>query len=177
MLNKLKSTYTILNNALELSKPEYGTDVNEWYLPEGDTYNKTRANYFLNTYLKPHLKVVKTVSSTGSDKIYLANGVMISVSIPNSGENIQASRAEVYIYLEPTKKNNYRRNLFLVELGGGAGGTGLNRNKFLPYGYSNNGNRNIYLNGCAGKRTDSEKQFCLALIFYDGWQIKDDYPW
>ena len=77
------------------------------------------------------------------------------------------------------KKMNQARDVFLIELGGGDGLPGLNKNDLLPYGYKVRAPRTEYTtssdrNSCS---VTGRKTRCFALIMYDGWKISPDYPW
>ena len=52
-----------------------------------------------------------------------------------------------------------------------------NNKKIEPSGMSNN--RNSIRSGCTKDRSDGMHTGlgCGALIIFDGWQIKNDYPW
>ena len=48
-------------------------------------------------------------------------------------------------------------------------------------GYNKKYDRDYYLNdgkyACNKNIVKNRRLHCAALIFYDGWQISDDYPW
>ena len=66
-LNKIKHTYTVLNNTIERAKADYGTNVNEWYIPDGN--NLTKSMYFVENYMLPYLSVLEYCkdNSTGQN--------------------------------------------------------------------------------------------------------------
>lgn len=184
-VNKLKNTYNILTNAIEFAKNEYGLDVNEWYFPDV-TDKKVLSDYFAEHYLIPYLKIAKDCnpyvpneclpSNHSNERIFiLSNGAIISVSV--SGE--ENLRVQINMYINGYKKVvNRARDVFMVELGGGSGNVGLDKNKILPYGYSIKSTRSAYTNrdDTSCNKTGT-KMRCFALIMYDGWRISDDYPW
>lgn len=175
-LNKLKSTYSLLNNALNMAKPEYGADVNQWDMPTGKNTSEI-SKAFAQKYLTPNLKIVDEYADKSNSNYYvihLANGVVIKLLIRYPNATVADSRVQIYIYINGLKKKyNSYREIFVVELGGGDGGSGYNKNKFLPYGYIKNRNKNTYKSLC---KNDSPS-YCFALIMYENWQISKDYPW
>ena len=57
LLNKIKHTYTLLNNTLERAKADYGTDINQWELSEGTKLDKS--TFFVENYILPYLNVLQ----------------------------------------------------------------------------------------------------------------------
>ena len=143
-IKKLKTTYNILNNAIEMAKTEYGTDVNSWDMPDTDN-KQILSNYFAEHYMLPYLKVVQDCKNASSCRFYgystlrefvLSNGSIAVVSVTGVGKNVQNVRTQISIYINGKVKNiNYARDRFLVELSSGNGALGHNKNKFWPYGY------------------------------------------
>lgn len=162
-LNQAKVIYNILNNALEASKPEYGTDVNNWEVLNEGT-NLARSMYFSEKYLIPHLKVTeyckdKTTSRVCSHKVSaaggnaagdftnfspstdvgttfaLSNSAIISVQSGRLGEVNNRVRIG-YDVNGLQKPNLIGKDVFFIELGGGVYSSGnKNKNIFLPYMY------------------------------------------
>lgn len=67
----------------------------------------------------------------------------------------------------------------MIELGGGSGNLGLDKNDILPYGYAVSNPRISYTLNKSGTYCSKlgNKSRCFALIMHDGWKIEDDYPW
>ena len=152
-VNKLKTSYSILVNAFERAKSDYGLDINEWDI-QGNN-DKEKSNYFVENYLLPYLKVADDCSkssctlkytylngatsnrSANARNFVITNGTMFSVlvgriSLNNPEDSI---RAEIHIILNPGKKSlKVGRDVFAAELGG-RNGIGGNFNKILPYAY------------------------------------------
>lgn len=198
-VTKLKSTYAILNNALDQSKIENGTDLNTWYVPNDTAINAS--TYFAQNYLLPNVKVSTDCGTSSSgdchykvsylDKdlgdyymagsnssyaFFLLNGSCIAVNVyKGTDTSVKSSRVFLNIDINGKKSPNILgKDVFLVELGSLSG----DKNKFVPY--SINVERASLLNQPDG--TDCNKSHgngfrCFALIVKDGWKIADDYPW
>ena len=184
-VNKLKSTYSILCNAIQMAKVDYGDDINQWELPDGID-EKVSSDYFAEKYLIPYLKIAKDCNPYVAREclptnvqynrtFILTNGAIISVNASRDYD----LRLQISMYINGYKKKmNQARDVFLIELGGGSGNLGLDKNDLLPYGYSVRAPRTNYtaLDGTSCSKTGSKTR-CFALIMYDGWKISDDYPW
>lgn len=171
-LNKLKSTYTILNNAIEMAKTEYGVDVNSWDMP--NVGRKVDSEYFAKTYLMPYLKILnKEPASNNGYYFTLVNGVYVAVVSFSQSSSVADSRIRIDMYING-KKSSYKnaREVFSIELGGGTGQTGLDKNKFWPYAFGTTTYRGTLKTNCI-----NNSAACFALIMFDNWKIKNDYPW
>ena len=184
-VNKLKSTYSILCNAIQMAKVDYGDDVNQWELPDGID-EKASSDYFAEKYLMPYLKIAKDCNPYVAREclptnvqynrtFILSNGSIISVHASREYD----LRVGMNLYINGYKKKMSKgRDWFQIELGGGDGNLGLDKNDLLPYGYKVGAPRTNYtaVGGTSCSKTGS-KDRCFALIMYDGWKISDDYPW
>ena len=200
-INRLKSAYTIINNAIEMAKSDYGNDIKDWYIPYSND-SKLKTDYFTEHYLIPYLKVVKdcnhsntndcrvntiglngTISQLGIGAwrlLKLSNGqaIVVFVGGVSLAENQYNSRIEIALLINGNKSlNQYGKDLFMIEFGGIKGTEQLN--KFLPYAHGVYNDRNKYLTvthsyGCNKNAIGSG---CFSLILFDGWQIAKDYPW
>ena len=184
-VNKLKSTYSILCNAIQMAKVDYGDDVNQWELPDGID-EKASSDYFSEKYLIPYLKIAKDcnpykyreclpVDYRKKRTFILSNGSIISVRASRELD----LRVGMNLYINGYKKKMSKgRDWFQIELGGGSGNLGLDKNDLLPYGYKVGAPRTNYtaVGGTSCSKTGS-KDRCFALIMYDGWKISPDYPW
>ena len=185
-VNKLKSSYSLLYQAFEMAKNDYGLDVNQWGIPVS-TDTKVTSDYFAEKYLIPYLKVTNDckvevpreclpTNMSYARVFILANGTIISVYVTHNED----LRVQISMYLNGYKNQNPARDVFLIELGGGSGGYGsADKNKFFPYGYATGAPRTHYTPGIdntACTKTGNKSR-CFALIMHDGWKIADDYPW
>ncbi len=162
VLNKIKRTYTVLNNTLERAKADYGTNVNEWYIPSGD--DRTKSMYFVENYMLPYLKVLEyckdqslkpickeavhyfnttyaiigPVTSYYGTNFILTDGtnVYVHVGRMNETESMDTKRILVDFDIDGVNsgKNTYGYDVFRVELGGDEG-----------YNLKNNADKNKFL--------------------------------
>lgn len=206
-LTQLKSVYSMLNNALDMSKPDNGTNVNNWYVPSDSEANAS--TYFAENYLLPYLKTSSTcgtntsgnclhrigyltnktsptktfynISGTSNQYSFiLLNGAIVCVHVFNMADTaVGNSRVTIYVDVNGKKQPNIMGNdVFLIELGGFT--STADKNKFWPYAYNVDYTRNDYLTGDPGNNCDKVNgngNRCFALIMRDNWQIADDYPW
>ena len=184
-VNKLKATYTILCNAFEMAKNDYGLNINQWELPDG-VDEKSSSDFFAEKYLIPYLKITKDCNpyvpkeclphNVSKNRTFiLSNGVIVSVAASHEYD----LRVQIALYINGYKKQNRARDVFLIELGGGTGNLGLDKNDILPYGYAVSNSRINYTLNKSGTYCSKlgNKSRCFALIMHDGWKIEDDYPW
>uniref|UniRef100_UPI004028355B prepilin-type N-terminal cleavage/methylation domain-containing protein n=1 Tax=Candidatus Scatousia sp. TaxID=3085663 RepID=UPI004028355B len=196
-VEKLKASYSILNNALESAKVDYGTDIKNWNLSPYDDPIQN-ADYFAEHYLLPYLKVVKDCKESTENKcgfletalnklsltsfrtgrsFVLANGAFIVVYTQKDNEN---KRNNIYIKININGVNSRTtivgRDIFVLQLGGAR--MKQNWNKLYPYAYSIGSERDVYktMDG-TGCNKNGNGSTCFSLIIHDGWEIKDDYPW
>lgn len=67
-LNQAKVVYSVLNNALERAKVQYGTDVDNWeFLETGSNLEKSM--FFAEKYLIPNLKVIEYCKQSTSSAV------------------------------------------------------------------------------------------------------------
>lgn len=190
-VNKLKNSYSILVQAFERAKSDYGLDINEWEI-QGST-DTEKSKYFAETYLMPYMKVINRCNTSSncpingyspqrySKRFIVSNGTMYIIkAFESTSGATTALRVHILIVLNPAKKNvKVSRDIFFAELGS-AYGTG-DFNKILPYGYySLNGSsvsRSYQLNASDDTACSKNGSRCFAVIMLDGWKISDDYPW
>ena len=151
LLNKIKHTYTLLNNTLERAKADYGTDINQWEL-SGNT-QLDRSTFFAEKYMLPYLNILQycgrsytnqgcfekvkrlkegfaylsPMSSNHGTSFILNNGtyVYLEVGRGHGYEPENTNRIEILFDVDgPDKgKNTYGYDVFDVELGGDEGRT------------------------------------------------------
>ena len=152
ILNKIKRTYAVLNNTLERAKADYGTNVNEWYIPSGD--ERTKSMYFVENYMLPYLNVLEyckdqsTNQACSSVAHYFDNisqeamgpfkpepgtnfvlndgtNIYVVVGRGNGAEDENTNRVRISFDIDgATKgKNTFGYDVFRVELGGDEGPT------------------------------------------------------
>jgi len=194
---KLKSTFAILNNAIDMAKVDYGNDINMWAMPNS-SYSAD-ASYFTENYLLPYVKTINicgasidsicshrveyidgsssyTISGTSNSYSFtLQNGAVISIWLWTLGPTVKNSRVTVWIDINGFERPNVMgKDTFLIELGSGSG----DKNKFVPYGIAYTREELLSTtNGVRCNKTTGSGNGCMAVIVKDGWQIADGYPW
>ncbi len=201
---QLKKAYSVVSQALVTAQYENG-DMSEWGINNmGNTNeggNSSDENYailvsnFVNKYFVPYLNVrdncgincirqkgVKRYRLNGDEwdwmgrfyyVVYMSDGTIISFMF----DNINGRLMFVYMYVDingDKKPNRAGRDIFSFGFGG---------NSTAKVNMVGVGNSRDYLlstssrNGCNKSAGAYAGDYCGAVIQYDGWEIKDDYPW
>ena len=191
LVSRLKKVYSITANAVMLSESENGF-ISEWDL--GTDYTRENLKRVVDKYLRPYFKIVDTVESkddTGSYSTYgfrLADGTTLLFSLDGASSGGYAPASIMILAdfkgrtaINSAKDLDYSRNNFEMAINKNVG-----KLSFFAWGeeagsYAKNYTREDIINhskyGCNSKVHKSGRMNCGALIQYDGWQIKDDYPW
>uniref|UniRef100_UPI004029BD5C prepilin-type N-terminal cleavage/methylation domain-containing protein n=1 Tax=Candidatus Scatousia sp. TaxID=3085663 RepID=UPI004029BD5C len=195
-VNKLKKFYSVMSQATNTAISINGS-MADW---DGFTshHNGPELEHWFNKYLKPHIKVVDEwidkdeISGNESFFVAFADGSVMAMtnwaaSVADKDEETDIDNNHVIdnynglihvTYLTDKKaliKEN-RKNcincfsfLFYSPL--------KKQYYFQPYTYQvktpEQYNKNFFMSKI---RKDGNMQYCTAIIMYDGWQIKDDYP-
>ena len=200
-VNRLKKAYSVMSNAFVTSQDENG-DMNTWGMNNigsvEDGYENVIPN-FLQNYIIKYLDVsiecglscqrqkdIKRYRLNGQNwswyspyayVIYLKDGTIVSFVVDNDSKVWRIVR--VYVDINGDARPNVcGKDIFTFKLDTDgksalnmAGVTEVNQSK----------DRSILLGTC---RDCCNKEagyyagdFCAGLIQYDGWKIKDDYPW
>lgn len=179
---KLKRVYSVMNQAINMSKIDNG-DFKQWdYSAIDGTYEGNRI--FFDKYIGKYLKTMKIEKESGSEAIlvYFLDGSLLRIS-PNI-------RDMVYFTNSHAINNEYRgRNLFsfrfapvkqLLPSSFTDEDAKYNLNKgFDTYAYRWNGTiehlKNSSSFGCYANRENPG--YCARLIQANGWKVPDDYPY
>ena len=184
--NRLKKSFSTLNQALKMSEVENGP-AKYWDLDLGGTEidnSKKVAEKYIIPYLKAEYcdigmvnldKCAKYVGCGGGSQNYtLADGTMIGICAYSKDSNIIIN----ILPIKTLKKG--RKFSFAVDKEKGVllplrYVAGLSREE-IKHGYKYK--NESYTVACS-KDSDAEYPYnaCAALIYVDGWKIKDDYPW
>ena len=180
---KLQKFYSLMGQAIKMSEASNG-EITSWdkktikFLEDGTKdwdANATDTEEFFNKYIAPHVKVIKTDkrefifsgNSITLTTVYLSDGTVIGL---NNGScmdftfDINGNQApniagqDLFGFLLCTDKNNTKVYCRAENI------------HFCTYG--NKGTRDQRILNC---QTDGRK--CSSLIEFDGWKIKDDYPY
>ena len=196
---RLKQAYSQIYQAINMAQADYGDmknwDVNDNYKSsvDPDVSNMDITTVFAEKYLKPYLKYTRTPGS------YVLKDLGYSEYKSKAGQSYWSKQAKLYvieltngvtlfigyngnseIYTLPiifvdingkTKPNVLGRDFFMFEL------DSINTMKIKPVGYGYD--RDDLIERCAPNPASSagNNLLCTALIFNDGWEIKNDYPW
>ena len=204
-VNRLKQAYSTISQALVMAQKDHG-DISGWDIASGLTsldQVDVSLNNFAHKYLIPYIKSVEEcpagsssqerekcdyifywrngVQRNGSNahsySFIINNGIVITLSLDgwsdDAGQTVYGTTIFMRIDLNGKQKPNlYGRDIFHIILNPSTTninmyGIGQTREDLLD------GNR-----GCKEKIGNNQSgEWCGALIQYDGWQIKDDYPW
>ena len=185
---KVKQTYAILSNALTSSIAANGTP-NEWnfgqpYTSDNDENKKNAIIYIVNTYFKPYLKVAEDIGFKNRGyHVVLSNGITLSFFIDGGWNSSHTSMVPSNIYIIASNNKNtgaygdysrdYSRHDIFYKIN--------KSDKFLSFFLWGDKTRENIINeshyGCNNSKAKYLRYQCGALIQYDGWEIKDDYPW
>ena len=204
-VNRLKQAYSTISQALVMAQKDYG-DISGWDIATGLTsldQVDVSLNNFANKYLIPYIKSVDECPSGSSQKerekcdytLYWRNGVQRNASFQHCYRFIINNGVVVQLALDnfndETGKVVYGTTIFMqIDLNGKQKPNMYGRDIF--HIILNPSTTNITMYGIGQTREDlldgargciekignfQSGEWCGALIQYDGWQIKDDYPW
>lgn len=189
----LKETYSLLNQAVMLSENTNGSKEYWDFTLSSENFYKT----YLQKYLKHSKEYFGETSFNNikyeclkgncyqgayahadTPKIALQNGTILIISNHEESDSIL-----IYADINGMKKPNIRGiDMFLFNISKTKG--------VVPYGYEvqkETSENYLHKNATREEITDaganascnlnSSGNWCAALIMYDGWEIKDDYPW
>lgn len=187
-VNRLKKTYSVLNQAYKTAELNYGDITNwDWSLDSKDFFNK---------YFVPYLSITENcgnqastvcwnddggihtlngqirdmIQGTGYAKVKLSDGILLAFQ--NQNEDGHA-----HFYVDTNGKvgpNTYGKDIFMLTLTKGNVDDGLHKISHAgvwPYcsGLSNNRLKST----CNKSNTGT---CCSAYLFANGWEIPKDYP-
>ena len=190
-VNKVKKFYTVMSQATNSAIAEYGS-MEDWQSFTTTRNGEEMQNWF-DTYLKPYLKVidefVKTDEETGYSTLFvvLSDGSVLSMvnwagsaKSDDDANHVQDNHnGLIHVGYLTDKKLiddvdsrigcvNTFSFLFYSPL--------KDQYFFQPYTYQANTpekyNREFFIEQVKGGNT----QYCAAIMMFDGWQIKSDYP-
>jgi len=194
-ITQLKKAYTTLSNGFQQMT------VDDVLLPPyGDDCSSVTSEEFLNTYIRPYFKVIKTCTEADNNNCgYPAgftwlspDGTYRSMGMYNFG--IDDVRAGItladgtFILFRHKDSNNTGCYLnAFIDLNGPKAPNTLGKDVFSVLFHDNNTIVPMYFtdtNDITGNEITARGCYkggwgvhCLYKIVSDGWQIKDDYPW
>lgn len=163
---RLKAAYSILSQALTMSEVKNG-QAEYWDVPS----NVNEFKDYMMKYFAPYIRHIETGTKSGYFPI--DNGIAPYLKL-NNGTILYFHKGGGYDLIidvngiDPPNKSGYDIFYFLLNT--------LNspsyRKGFHPIRPPKVENRNSLFTLCK-----SEPNYCAALIEYDGWVVKDDYPY
>ncbi len=203
-ISKLKKVYAMLCNTTSMAVAEYG-DTYGWEV--GNNLNWATSKDFAEKYMIPYLKVAKVCENNSTSdcnypikrlngqsfnnyesfvpsyRFYLVDGTFVCVVANRTYPNLHDKLVQIIFDINgPKNPNKVGKDIFFLEyfvkpheLNTAAKEyTG----KILPANLDYKSRSTILGTGnndFCNKSKDGKG--CLAVIFIDGWEIKDDYPW
>lgn len=200
-VNRLKKAYSVMSNAFVTSQDENG-DMNTWGMNNIGSVSDGYENVippFLQNYVIKYLDVsidcglkcerqknVKRYWLNGNEwswysvfeyVIYLKDGTIVSFMVDNNSKQWMIVRLYVDINGD-ARPNVCGKDIFTFKLDMD-GKSALNMSGVTEVTQSKK--RSTLLGTCrecCNKNAgDYAGDFCAGLIQYDGWKIKNDYPW
>ena len=195
-VERLKSTYSLLYQAVRMSENDNGT-LDTWEIPaESQAYDVGKG--FAEKYFTPYLK--KTKECRGKDCFSEYTYYLDGAKVKNTSDKYSLQLANgVVINFYP--RNNWNLCEIGIDINGKKGPNTLGKDKFVlvltnkpipkdTFGIQNKpglyfygqGNSIDYLKTkkYACSKTEGTKyrgMFCGALIMQSGWKMPNDYPW
>ena len=172
-VNKLKKFYSLMSQAVLMWQNETGLMFDDPFFVSSDIRNADSLENWYLTYMDKNIKSISKDKIGIHYKVGLADGSGFVAYI--GGTNyINFFYCTEYKYCAPESFDGRRTFLFAIYKG-----------KFYTSSHVyQNQTREQLLNGCKYGNSDDpsvsskgRRHSCARLIEYDGWQIKDDYPW
>lgn len=169
-VTKLQKAYTTLYQAIKLSENDNG-DVSTWNFGTKNDGNATLG--WFNTYLAPYMKYASAKVSTSYNQwaeVSLVDGTSIEFW-NNDGNMLHA-----FVYLNGLSHAICGKDYFIYFIGGAYSTT---KKEINPYDYplTTVTSRTDWMTNATYGCNKSGGAHCAALIMYDNWQIRSDYPY
>lgn len=168
------------------------------YLALGSTENKDVAlTFFIDNYIKPNFKITKDLGYVTPSSARLPNYKPLNGGIDADGNSFYGSKSNIFILSDGTimyfhiggdsttggylllhidvngvqKPNVIGKDVFCIVF------FFPRQNSVKFFTLDKQKSRDDYLNTCNKNAGTIDSRTCGALIHYDGWQMKEDYPW
>lgn len=182
VVTRMKKFYTNFNQSIKLSEVENG-DLKYWDYPTEDNSVEATKKFY-DKYLAKYLSTTKisedsseSVDNDGNPTGHMNNFLTVYLA-DGSAFYMRASQGIDIIFFPEAKNIKYgvtHRTGFAFNFN--KADTVGTKSYVEPYTFQWDGTREGLKNheryGCNKKHVN----FCAKLIQYDGWEIKDDYPW
>lgn len=174
----IQKFYSVMSQAIKLSEVEHGS-VSSWTPPEVG-HNGEAMRKWWDTYMKNYFKCKNTTIKNNWFLADLGDGSGVGIKSP--GNQTIGLQFFFCVNYKECLDNEFKssptsggvsnpRNSFVFDLN--------SNGVFQPEGRGNS--REILMNsknyGCNSSTGATAHRYCAALIEYDKWEIKDDYPW
>ena len=191
---RLMKFYSTMQNAINKATVDHGP-VKYWNFPTQQS-DFEQTNDFVKTYLFPYLSGLKECNSTGYSSfcskirkslnegndtgplpVYIfSDGSCFTMTTGGIAEGTSGNLHFTFDYNCLGKPNKFDQDIFAFFLHFKNGKSA----KLYPGNYVTTGlkTRDELLESRKNDYSDAHhKGTCVTLIQYDGWEIKDDYPW
>lgn len=170
VVTRMQKFYTVFNQAIKMSELENG-EMDTWDMKANASYNNYKGSVeFFNMYLKNYIQTLKVEEFTdgnvplGGAKMYFNDG---SAALYGSLHVVFYPVASI----DSNGIDGKDKFMFVLD---------TNTRMLVPYGqHTGVKTRDELINnqsyGC-GRKANTDRRYCAALIMYDGWKISDDYP-
>ena len=178
-VTRLKKFYSTMQQVIQLSEKDYG-DIAYWMPPQEAVRNSSEFGKWFDKYLSKSFKILSEKPYSSSAKEYevaLADGSGF-LAYASGTATVHFFYCTELRYCAPERYDGQTSFLFTI--------TKVN-NKFkfiTSHGPDQNKTREQLLEQCKYGNFDNadvsisdKRHACARLIEYDGWEIKDDYPW
>ncbi len=170
---RIKKFYSVINQAVNANIAENSV-VDVTMLTTA--YDPYVIEEFFNVNYKPYMRTVAVKKLTKGLAVALADGSgMYFVKTSAEAVNYKTTGCTYILWCVDYKKCEKLDESQTVPLNLAVDG----KDSFLFWtngqnelAFAKNQDRDLLLSSCGG----SEKHMCSALLMYDGWKVKDDYP-
>lgn len=190
-ISRLKKAYSVISNGLRMSQTENGP-FSSWEVGADMTdvegyFNKYWVPYFQNITKYNYAKDLGYEDNLCWKNI---NGKKIGWGVMTSDTRILFALADGTVVFYPRNTTDINGNpaytrFFYVDINGSKKPNVIGKDVFMfyvvdydnlkPYCYERN--EAGINNNCKKSIDNVNENCCTAKIMYDGWQIKEDYPW
>ena len=178
-VTRLKKFYSTMQQAIQLAEKDYG-DIEYWMPPQEAISNSTEFGKWFDKYLSKSFKILSEKPYSSSAKEYevaLADGSGFLAYAPHTA-GVNFFYCTELRYCAPERYDGQTSFLFSISKVN-------NKFKFRTSQIRHQSmTREELLEECKYGNTDNadvsianKRHACARLIEYDGWEIKDDYPW
>lgn len=188
---KVKQNYAIVSNALISSVADNGAP-NTWDygnskdIGSGSTQDPEHTKEMVKKYFTPYLKVIEEGNSNNINYyIVLSNGTTLTFYTDGSIDPATNIYTPSTLYIVGSFNNNtntyfsttrdYSKKDFIMKVNTNETNA---RVKFFNWGGdTREGIKNTSKYACNKNVQKHRRLNCGALLQYDGWEIREDYPW